>query len=915
MDLSRLTLELSAAIEDAQRVAARAGAAYIKPKHLLAVLLAPSGSLGRVAASLGADAAMALRFVEDLPDPGNEGVLAAGRHPLASGALRDLLARAFAVTERRGASVVGPVELAMAAVMTPATQVGRALHDAGWSLDVLERGLESVEIMSPVPVAPGDPPAESTTRGGLLERFSRDLTQDARDGTLMPVIGRDEELRAVLQTLLRKAKNNPVLVGDPGTGKTAIVEALAQRVAAGDVPDSLRHCRVLALDLTGLVAGAKYRGEFEERLKGVVDEVLATNDVILFLDEIHTLMGAGGGGGGMDAANILKPALARGGLRCIGATTHDEYREHIEKDGAMARRFERVVVDEPDDENVLALLRGAKSRYEVHHGIQVTDDALQSIVKLARRHLRDRHFPDKAFDILDEAASRLRLQNESRPDVLDQLERATARLEGRLEALKTSGAPEADIAGVARQVAEQRVQLQGLQARWSVESGLAKELQQTRASISGLQREADAAETSGDIARVAEVRFGSLRYLELQLVDLEGRMATVQANGRLVDDAVLPAHIATVVARRARIPVDRMLESEREKLVHLEERLSQRVMGQPEAVAALADASRRMRADLRRTAKPASFLFVGPTGVGKTELAKALAEALFDDERAMVRIDMAEYKDAGSVSGLIGSRPGLIGSEQGGFLTEQVRRNPNSIVLFDEIEKAHPEVIDILLGVLDEGRLTDAKGRFCSFENTLIILTSNLGVKEAIAASDDIAIRKEIILKVVQSSLRPELYNRLGSVLAFEALDVVTLEAIVRKHLTGLSVQLAEAHTATLRYDDAVVSHLATMAYDPAYGARPVERTIDRLVLADLSRLVISGDVPPGSVVQIYRHEDGLGLLAGPADEVAAALAAMRAEENAAAAAVAITGNAGLDADVDAAADAAAGVSAPAITP
>lgn len=877
MDLSRLTLELSTAIEEAQRLATRAAAAYIKPKHLFGALLAPNGSLGRMAGTLGVDAPMALRFIEDLPDPGNEGTLVPGRQPIASGALRDLMERAFQYSERRGAHTVGALEIAIAAVLSPGIPAGRALRDAGWNADVLERGLESPEIMKPVPAgaaAGGDEPLPK----GQLEKFSKDLTAAARNGELMPVVGRDDELRAVLQTLLRKTKNNPVLVGDPGTGKTAIVEALAQRVASGDIPESLKSCRVMALDLTGLIAGAKYRGEFEERLKAVMDEVLAAKDVILFLDELHTLVGAGGNSGGMDAANILKPALARGQLRCIGATTHDEYREYIEKDGALARRFERVVVEEPDDEMVLALLRGVKSRYEAHHKIQVSDDALQSIVKLSRRHLRDRFFPDKAFDVLDEAASRLRLQNESKPDVLDQLERATARLEGRLEAVKTSSGSAADIAELEAKVAAQRAELSALQARWQDESTLVAELQKTRAAIDDLQREADAAEAAGDVARVAEVRYGSLKFLAVQLADLETRMNAMETNGRLVDEAVLPPHVALVVARRARVPVARMMESERDKLTQLDARLAERVVGQPDAVDALADAARRMRADLRSKRKPASFLFVGPTGVGKTELAKALAEALFDDEKSLIRIDMAEYKDAGSVAGLIGSRPGLVGSEQGGFLTEQVRRNPYSIVLFDEIEKAHPEVIDILLGVLDEGRLTDAKGRFCDFSNTIVILTSNLGVKEANSSTDDLDLRKEIILKVVQSTLRPELYNRLGSVVAFNALDAQTLRSIVRKNLKGVNAQLLDAHKAELVYDDDVVELLADLAYDPAYGARPVERTVDRLVLADLSRLIISGAVTPGSIVRLYREGEELGLLAGPREEVDAEYQKMRQE-------------------------------------
>ncbi len=883
MDLSRLTVDLTAAIEEAQRIAARAGAGYIKPKHLFGALLAPNGTLGKIASSLSLDAAMALRFVEALPDPGNEGAVA-GRQAIASGALRDLMERAFQLTERRGARTVGAIEVALAAVSSPGIPVGTALRDAGWTIDALERALESPEVMKPEPVSEQGGEAPSEPPGSQLAKFTKDLTQAARDGQLMPVVGRDDELRAVLQTLLRKQKNNPVLVGDPGTGKTAIVEALAQRIVAGDAPESLKNTRVLALDLTGLVAGAKYRGEFEERLKAVMDEVLAAKDVILFLDELHTLVGAGGGAGGMDAANILKPALARGQLRCVGATTHDEYREYIEKDGALARRFERVVVEEPDDDMVLALLRGTKSRYESHHHVRVSDEALQSIVKLARRHLRDRFFPDKAFDVLDEASSRLRLQVESKPDVLDQLERRVARLDGRLEALRAAGAPDAEISAAVTDVESKRVELTALHARWTEETTVGAELQRTRDALEEKQREADAAEAAGDVARVAEVRYGALKFLGIQLAELEARAAKLDEAGRLVPSEVRPSDIAEVVARRARVPVSRMMESERERLSQLEDRLGARVVGQPEAVDALADAARRMRADLRAKRKPASFLFVGPTGVGKTELAKALAEALFDDERALIRIDMAEYKDAGSVAGLIGSRPGLVGSEQGGFLTEQVRRNPYSIVLFDEVEKAHPEVIDILLGVLDEGRLTDAKGRFCDFSNTIVILTSNLGVKEAMTATEDLALRKEIILKVVQATLRPELYNRLGAVVPFNALDVDTLRAIVTKNLRGVGAQLQEAHKATLLYDDDVVAHLATLAYDPAYGARPVERTVDRLLLADLSRLIIGGSVPVGSVVRMYLDGDELGLLAGSADEVDVALVHLREEASAASA-------------------------------
>ena len=591
MDLSRLTLDLSAAIEEAQRIASRAGAAYIKPKHLFTALLAPEGPLGRVAPSLSLNAAMALRFVVDLPDPGNENS-SAGRQAIASGALRDLMQRAFDLTEKRGGKTIGAIEIALAAVLSPGVPVGNALRDAGWTADALERALESPEVMQPEPSGDGAGEAAAAPPGGQLAKFTRDLTQAARDGLLMPVVGRDDELRAVLQTLLRKAKNNPVLVGDPGTGKTAIVEALAQRIAAGDAPESLRNARVLALDLTGLVAGAKYRGEFEERLKAVMDEVLAAKDVVLFLDELHTLVGAGGGAGGMDAANILKPALARGQLRCVGATTHDEYREYIEKDGALARRFERIVVEEPDDEMVLALLRGTKGRYESHHHVRVSDEALQSIVKLARRHLRDRYFPDKAFDVLDEAASRLRLQLESKPDALDQLERQVARLDGKVEALKTGGGSAAEIAAATTEVEGKRGELTALQARWAEETSVTSELQRTRTALEEKQCEADAAEAAGDVARVAEVRYGALKFLGIQLDELEKRAEALENGGRLVPAEVRSGDIAEVVARRARVPVSRMMESERERLSKLEERLGERVV----------EAGRRCRCTRRRRA-------------------------------------------------------------------------------------------------------------------------------------------------------------------------------------------------------------------------------------------------------------------------------------------------------------------------
>ena len=676
------------------------------------------------------------------------------------------------------------------------------------------------------------------------------------------MVGREDEIRRVIQTLLRRTKNNPVLVGDPGTGKTAIAEGLALRIVAGDVPESLKRCKVIALDLTAMVAGAKYRGEFEERIKNVVDEVRARRgEIILFLDELHAVVGAGGSEGGMDAANILKPALARGELCCIGATTFDEYREKIEKDGALSRRFDPITVKEPTDETMMVILRGIRARYEAYHGVRLTDEALQAAVKLSRRYMRSRFLPDKAIDVLDEAAARIRMQKESRPTHIDQKERLLVRKEAELEALRASATTSAQkraLTELEGEVTRLKPEVEALVSEWKSQREASDLLQKTKQAIEQQSATLQDAERRGDVSRAAEIRYGSLKYLEQQREDLEGRARNQQ--GPLLSDEVRPEDIAEVISERVGVPVQRMLESERERLLKLEERIGQRVFGQDAAVSAVAEAARRMRADLQPGRKPTSFLFVGPTGVGKTELAKALAEALFDDETALIRVDMGEYKDKSSVSGLIGSRPGLVGSDEGGFLTEQVRRSPYSVVLFDEVEKAHPEVLDLLLGVLDEGRLTDAKGRFCDFSNTLILFTSNLGVREAIAMNEDPEKRREIILAVVKETLRPELYNRISQIIAFNSLTDQDLERIVQVQLDTLSRKLAEDREIMLDATPEAVSYLGKMSWDPAYGARPVGRTMQQLVLSPIATAVLSSEVGAGDTLQIAYSEQEKGL-------------------------------------------------------
>ena len=902
LDLSRLSDEMESALAGARVLAEERRQALIQPEHLLLLLLESEPSSLRAALDRKPIVyGPLLDALSRRADMLSAEPLEEGRRPLAAQSLRTLLAEAFRISEAHRRVSAEPIDVLEAALTTGTNDLRNDFRKAGFTADDLEQrapaagkaptarpqpglprarqaadaeagaeaqsepGTEWRPGQSQPQPQPAKKPLEDDLAGGakMLDRFGRDLTAAALAGELMPVVGRDDEVRQLIQTLLRKTKSNPVLVGDPGTGKTAIVEGLALRIAAQDVPESMKRCRVIALDLMSLVAGAKYRGEFEERLKAVVDEVRARKgEIILFLDEIHQLVGAGGTEGGMDAANILKPALARGELRCVGATTFDEYRERIEKDGALARRFERVTVGEPSDESMLYILRGVRARYAAFHGVDLTDEALQAAIKLSRRYMRDRFLPDKAIDVIDAATARLRMQLESRPTLLDQQERLLTRKRaelGTLESLPRMTAAQT------RQVADLKAEVEILAPRlaadaeaWEQQRNARADLGRTAQALEENTRLLAAAEGAGDVTRAAEIRYGALKHLESQRQDLEARLTQLRATSNFtVADKVLPEHIAEVVAERSGVPASRMLESERERLLHLEDRLGERVFGQPEAIRAVAEAARRMRTDLQLKRSPASFLFVGPTGVGKTELAKALAEVLFDDESALIRIDMGEYKDASSSAGLIGSRPGLVGSDEGGFLTEQVRRSPYSIVLFDEVEKGAPEILDLLLGVLDEGRLTDAKGRFCDFTNTVVLFTSNLGVRESMnltpsgIAGEDEALRQQIILDTVRARLRPELYNRLGQVIPFHSLGMPELQRIVTNQLAALSRKLEEDRELTLEATSAAIDTLARLSYDPEYGARPAGRVLQREVLSPLAELLLSGDLIPGSRIYI----------------------------------------------------------------
>lgn len=781
-----------------------------------------------------------------------------------------VLTAAQDAARKDGDQFVGLEPLLLALLNTP-NVASQMLKDAGATAKALEEAVKELRGGRKADSAS----SEDTYRS--LQKYARDLVTEARDGKLDPVIGRDEEIRRVLQILSRRTKNNPILIGEPGTGKTAIVEGLAERIARGDVPENLSNKRVFSLDMGALVAGAKYKGEFEERLKSVVNEVIAAEGgIILFIDEIHTLVGAGKGEGAMDAANILKPALARGELRSIGATTLEEYQKYFEKDKALERRFQTVMVDEPTPEDAVSILRGLKERYENHHHVRIQDDALIAAVTLSHRYISDRFLPDKAIDLMDEAAAKLRMERDSQPEQLDEISRRLRQLEIEREAIRheadaaADGSHDAKLTTLNKEIQSLQEEEHDLKSKWEGERGVISQIQQHKQEIENLKFEADRAEREGDYGKVAEIRYGKLKELEGKIAELHSDLLRRQGSEAMVKEEVTADDIADVVSRWTGIPVTRMLQSEREKLLHLEDELHARVIGQDEAIKAVADAVRRSRAGLQDPKRPiGSFIFLGSTGVGKTELAKALAECLFDDENMMTRIDMSEYQEKFSATRLIGAPPGYVGYDEGGQLTEAVRRKPYSVVLFDEIEKAHPDVFNILLQVLDDGRLTDNKGRTVNFKNTIIIMTSNLltGKDAEGIEGDTEASREKLVAALTQPhlspsgtpvpGLRPEFVNRIDDILMFHALTRSEIEQIVRIQIATIAHRL-EGQGIILRVHDDAVAFLATEGYDPEYGARPVKRALQTYLLNDLSRAILAGRVSSAHPILVKKEGDGL---------------------------------------------------------
>ena len=868
MNFDNFTIKAQEAVQHAVQTAQRTQRQAITATHLLQGVLAVGENVTQfLFGKTGVNADLLSRTIDSelqsLPR-------VEGGEPYLDRDANAALTASQDIARRDGDQFVGLEPLLLALLTTDST-ASRLLKDAGLTADALTAAIKELRGGRKADSASSEDTYQS------LQKYARDLVAEARDGKLDPVIGRDEEIRRVLQILSRRTKNNPILIGEPGTGKTAIVEGLAQRIARGDVPENLRDKRVFSLDMGALVAGAKYKGEFEERLKSVVNEVTAAQGgIILFIDEIHTLVGAGKGEGAMDAANILKPALARGELRSIGATTLEEYQKYFEKDKALERRFQTVLVDEPTPEDAISILRGLKERYENHHHVRIQDDALIAAVTLSHRYISDRFLPDKAIDLMDEAAAKLRMERDSQPEQLDEISRRLRQLEIEREAIRreadaaADGSHDAKLTALNKEIQSLQEEEHDLKGKWEGEREILTQIQQHKQEIEQLKFEADRAEREGDYGKVAEIRYGRLKELEGKIAELHDTLLKRQGAEAMVKEEVTADDIADVVSRWTGIPVTRMLQSEREKLLHLEDELHARVIGQDEAIKAVADAVRRSRAGLQDPKRPiGSFIFLGSTGVGKTELAKALAECLFDDENMMTRIDMSEYQEKFSATRLIGAPPGYVGYDEGGQLTEAVRRKPYSVVLFDEIEKAHPDVFNILLQVLDDGRLTDNKGRTVNFKNTIIIMTSNLlTAKDTPEADGDKESTREQLVAALTAprlspsgtplpGLRPEFVNRIDDILMFHALNRSEIEQIVRLHIATVARRL-EAQGITLRVNDDAVSFLADEGYDPDYGARPVKRALQNFLLNDLSKAILSGKVDNTHPILVKKSGDGL---------------------------------------------------------